>query len=280
MNLTMAPPDFRGQVAWITGASSGIGRALALELARHGADVAISARRVDRLQELAAAIEALQRRCLVVPCDVTDEAAVAAAVARIVERLGRLDVAVANAGFAVSGRVEELSAADWRRQLDTNVVGAALTARHALPELRRTAGRLVLVGSVASMMTGPKSGAYAASKYAVRALGQTLAMELHGSGVSCTTLHPGFVDSEIARVDNQGRFDPARTDRRPARLMWPAERAAQVMVRAIWQRRGEYVFTGHGKLAGFLGRHWPGLVQFAQTRKPVRRRASPRTTTP
>ena len=253
---------FADKVVWITGASAGIGRAFA----REGADVAVSARRRERLEELAGEIEAEGRRALVVPCDVTDEASVEAAVRRVAGELGRLDVAVANAGFGVSGRIVNLSADDWRRQLDTNVVGTALTARHAIPALEQTGGRLALVGSVASMVTAPKSGAYSASKAAVRALGQTLALELHGTGVTVTTLHPGFVESEIAQVDNRGRFDPSRPDRRPARLMWPTDRAARAMLGAIARKKREFVFTGHGKIGGYLGRHAPGLLHFAQTR--------------
>ncbi len=261
---------FHDQVVWITGAGSGIGRAMALAFAREGATVAISGRRRDRLEEVAADIEAAGARALVVPCDVTDEGQVAGAVATIIEQLWRLDVAIANAGFSVAGRIETLSADDWRRQLDTNVVGAVTCARHALPELRRTRGRLVLVGSVAGFVTAPGTGAYHASKFALRAIGETLAMELHGSGVSVTTVHPGFVESEIAQVDNRGHFDAARRDRRPAKLMWKSDDAARVIVDAVHARRREFIFTAHGRLVAFLGRHAPGLVHFAVTRRGIR----------
>lgn len=257
---------FEQRVAWITGASSGLGRALALELARQGAELALSARRIDRLESLVREIEALGRRALAVPCDVCEEAALPAAVETIVRHFGRLDIAVANAGFGVTGRIERLSAEDWRRQLDTNVVGLALTARYALPELRKTRGRLVLIGSVSALLPGPGSGAYAASKAAVRSIGETLAVECAGSGVSVTTVHPGYVESEIGRVDKQGKFDPTRVDRRPTRLMWSAKRAARVMAQAIHGRKRDYVFTGHGKLGAFVGQHFPGLVQVVLAR--------------
>lgn len=257
---------FDGKVAWVTGGGSGIGKALALQLAMEGAAVAVSGRREDRLLEVVEAITAKGGRALAVRCDVTDEASVAEAVQKVVRQLGGLDVAVANAGFSVAGRIEKLSAADWRRQLDVNVIGVAMTARYALPHLRERKGRLVLIGSVSSMLVAPGMGAYSASKYAVRAIGQALAAELHGSGVSCTTIHPGYIESEIAQVDNQGRFDPDREDRRPKNLMWPADRAARVMVDAIAKRKREYTFTGHGKLGAFAGQHMPGLVHFGMTR--------------
>jgi NAD(P)-dependent dehydrogenase (short-subunit alcohol dehydrogenase family) len=257
---------FENKVVWITGGGTGIGKALALAFGKEGATVAVSGRRQDRLQGVVDELAAQGGKGLAVRCDVTDEASVAEAVQKVVRTLGGLDVAVANAGFSVAGRVEKLSAADWRRQLDVNVIGVAMTARYAIPHLREREGRLALIGSVASMLATPGVGAYAASKYAVRAIGQVLAAELHGSGVSCTTIHPGYIESEIAQVDNQGRFDPQREDRRPKNLMWPADRAARVMVDAIAKRKREYTFTGHGKIGAFAGRHMPGLVHFGMTR--------------
>lgn len=268
----MSKARFKGAVVWITGASAGIGRELTRKFAGEGADVAVSGRRVDRLQAVAAEVERQGRQALVVPCDVRQEAEMRQAVAKIVEHFGRLDVAVANAGFGVGGRIENLTADDWHRQLDTNVIGVAMTARYALPELRKTKGRFVLVGSVSGLIAMPGNGAYCASKYAVRAIGQTLSMECRGTGVSVIMIHPGFVASEIAQVDNQGRFDPNRRDPRPARLMWPTDRAAEVMVNAIYRRKREYVFTSHGKVGAFLGQHLPSVAYLAMSRARTRAR--------
>ncbi len=237
-----------------------MGRALALELARRGADVAVSARRTDRLAEVVDEIDAIGRRGFAVACDVTNDTEVAAAVDAVLAHFGRLDVVVANAGFGVVGRLEDLSDADLRRQFDTNVFGAMSTARHALPALRRSRGRLALVNSVAGLLASPRSGAYTASKFALRAFGLTLAQELHGTGVSCTLLNPGFVATEIGQVDNGGGFDASRVDTRPQRMMWTAEAAARVMADAIDARRREYTFTVHGKIGAWLGQHMPGLV--------------------
>lgn len=257
---------FEDHVAWITGGGSGIGRALALAFAEEGATVVVSGRRQERLELVVTEIEGNGGKALSVPCDVADEASVESAAAQIVETLGHLDVAVANAGFAVAGKIERLSAEDWRRQFDVNVIGLAMTARYSIPHLKETAGRLVLVGSISSMVTTPGIGAYSASKYAVRAIGQTLAIELTGTGVSCTTIHPGFIESEIDQVDNQGVFHASREDRRSKKLMWPSDRAARAMIGAIAARKREYTFTGHGKVGAFVGRHLPGLVHFGLTR--------------
>jgi NAD(P)-dependent dehydrogenase (short-subunit alcohol dehydrogenase family) len=258
--------SLEGKVVWITGAGSGIGRAVAEEAARAGATLALSGRRRQKLEAAAAELEGLGAKAGAFPCDVTEEEQVAATVEAVVERFGGLDVAIANAGFSVAGRVSKLSADEWRRQLDVNVVGAAMTAKYALKSLRERRGRLALVGSVAGYICAPKMAAYSASKHAVRALGQTLSIELHGSGVSCTTVHPGYVESEIAQVDNEGVWDPERQDKRPAKLMWPADKAARVVWRAILKRRREIVFTGHGKVGAFIGQHLPAMAHLLMRR--------------
>ena len=254
---------FGDKVVWITGASSGIGRACAREFAREGAVLALSARRTERLDELVTELVGAGSEAAAFACDVTDEAAVRSTVTAAVERFGRLDVVLANAGFAVVGGFEKLEVEDWRRQLETNVLGLVATAKYALPELCETRGRLALVASVAAFLPAPRSGPYTASKAAVRAIGETLSAELAGSGVSCTTIHPGFVASELAQVDRRGIFHDDWKDKRPRKLMWRPEDAARVMVRAISRRKREFVFTGHGKFAVWAARHVPALTAYA-----------------
>jgi short-subunit dehydrogenase len=264
-----------GQVALITGASSGIGAALARELVRRGVDVALAARRVDRLEALASELRARGRRALVLSCDVTRDGDCEAAVARAVAELGHLDIAVANAGFGVRGAVEALSLDDYRRQLETNVFGVLRTARAALPELRRTRGRLAVMGSVSGWIATPGASPYAMSKHAVRALAYALGHELAASGVSVTHLSPGFVESEIHQVDNRGVLHP--DVRHPtAWLRMPADRAARQIASAIAARRRERVITGHGRAAVFLERHAPWLIATALRRGGIRARPEPR----
>lgn len=251
---------FEGKTVWITGGGSGIGKALALKFASEGARVAVSGRRVERLDEVKDLIEASGGSAFAVPLDVTQELSVKAAVSEIVAGGRQLDVVIANAGFVVSGKIERLSAEDWRRQFDTNVIGLAMTAKYALSHLRSTQGRLGLVGSVASFVSLPGYAPYHASKYAVRAIGHALSLEAKNSGVSCTLLHPGFVQSEIGQVDNEGIYHPDLPDTRPKPLMWSAARAADSMVHAVYRRKREHVFTGHGRFVALLGQHFPGLI--------------------
>ena len=252
---------FAGQVVWITGGGSGLGAAMAREFVDQGAKVAISGRRVARLEGVVSQLTALGHNAVAVPCDVTDADSVQQAVASVVAHFGKMDVCVANAGFAVSGTLDRVSERDWRQQLDVNVVGAASTLKHALPAVREQSGRLAVVGSVAGLAFFPGAGVYQASKAAVRAMSHTFSMELAGTGVSCTLLQPGFVESEIGQVDNDGVFHPERTDQRPQKIMWSSADAARVMVRAIYKRRVEYSFTGHGRLGAFLGQHFPWFLR-------------------
>jgi short-subunit dehydrogenase len=258
---------FKDKTVWITGASAGIGREMALQFAQQGADVAVSARREDRLQELVKEIEQIGRRALAIRCDVTREEEVENAVKEVISEFGKLDIAIANAGFGIGGKIESLSAADWKRQMDVNVVGLTSTIKYALPHLKKSRGRMVLIGSVASMVSTPRSAAYSASKAAVRTIGQVLAMELNGTGVSSITIHPGHIESEIGKVDKKGVYHEDWEDKRPAKLIWPADKAVRVMLKGIKKRKREMVVTGHGKVLGFFGRHFPSLVHWATVKK-------------
>ena len=249
-----------GRVAFITGASSGIGAALAREFARRGADVALAARRIDRLEALAADLTARGRRTLVLACDVTRDGDLESAAARTRETLGRIDVVVANAGFGVVGAVEDLTIADYRRQFETNVFGVLGTIYATLDDLKRTRGRLAIVGSVSGHLATPGGSPYAMSKFAVRALADALRAELRPAGVAVTLLSPGFVESEIRLVDNRGVLRTGGRDVVPRWLRMPADTAARKIVRAIVHRRREVVITGHGKAAVFLQRHVPGVM--------------------
>lgn len=254
-------------MALITGASAGIGEALARLFAREGAAVALLARRGDRLACLA---EELSRahgvQALPLACDVTCDAEVTAAVRRAVERLGRLDVVVANAGFGVGGHALQLSLDDYRRQMETNVFGVLRVVYAALPELLARRGSLAIVGSVNGHVALPGTAPYAMSKFAVRALAETLRYDLAPRGVCVTHISPGFIDTEIRRVDNQGRLHLDRADPVPAWLRMPAQTAAAQIADAIHRRRAEKVLTRLGALAVWLEHNLPSLMAWAKRR--------------
>jgi short-subunit dehydrogenase len=266
---------FAGQVVFITGASSGIGAALAREFAARGADLALAARRLDRLEALAAELRSSGRRVLVLPCDVTRDGDQESAIARTVAELGRIDVVVANAGYGVVGSIERLTLDDYRRQFETNVFGVLRTVFVALPELRRTRGRLVIVGSVSGHVALPGASAYAMSKFAVRALAQSLDFELRPAGVSVTLVSPGFVDTELHQVDNRGVRHPEVTPRAPKFVRTSAERAARLIVRAVARRRREVVITWLGHVTVRLQRFLPALYVWGVRTFGIRTRPDP-----
>jgi NAD(P)-dependent dehydrogenase (short-subunit alcohol dehydrogenase family) len=210
-----------------------------------------------------------------VPCDVTRDGDVERAVAAARESFGRLDVAVANAGFGVVGPVARLTLDDYRRQFETNVFGVLRTIYAALPEVRRARGSLVVIGSVSGHIATPGSSPYAMSKFAVRALAEALGHELAADGVSVTLVSPGFVESDIRRVDNEGVLRETSPDPAPSFLRMSAARAARQIVRAVARRRREVVITGHGKVFVFLHRHAPWLTSFVIRRFGVRSRGEP-----
>lgn len=250
------------RVALITGASAGIGAALARELAREGVDVVLAARREQPLRELAREIETAGRRAVAIRCDVTRDGDLERAVAVAIERFGRLDIAVANAGFGVAGRVDELTIDDFRRQLETNVFGVLRTLYAALPELKKTRGQFVVIGSVSGYVPSPATSAYSMSKFAVRGLAESIHDELAAYGIAVTLVSPGFVDSDIRRTDNRGAVHTDAPDPVPAWLRMRADRAARIIARAIRRRWREVVVTGHGKALVFLYRHAPWLLDF------------------
>lgn len=258
-------------VALITGASSGIGRALAIEYARRGHDVVLTARRVERLQQLAAELQQHGVEALAVAGDVSVDGDLDVVVEQALERFGRLDVAVANAGIGVAAPFARLSLDDFRRVYETNVFGVFRTAKACFEALKKSRGSLVVIGSVNGFMGLPGSGAYASSKFAVKGLCESLYYEFAPLGVSVTHVAPGFIESEIRLVDNQGKLREERKDPIPKWLVMPAETAARQIVRAAARRKREVVITYHGKAAAALARHTPWLV--ASVVRAVGRRA-------
>jgi short-subunit dehydrogenase len=256
----MSHYDMSGKVALVTGASAGIGEALARECVRRGGSVVLVARRAEKTQALAAE---LGERAFAVTGDVTRDGDVARAVAAAHDRFGGLDLLLANAGFGVSGRFLDLSLEDYRRQFETNVYGAMRSVKEAMPELERRRGAIGVVGSVNGYVSIPGWSPYCMSKHALRSFCDAVRLELRERGVSLTHLAPGFIETDFRKVDNANRVHPDAVDPTPQFLMMSAARAAAQMLDATLARRSEAVITTHGKAAVGLARHTPGLVSFA-----------------
>ena len=196
----------------ITGASSGIGEACAVNLARKGFRVFAAARRLDKLKELSSLAGG---RITPVEMDVADEASVANALNSIAEEGAHLYGLVNNAGVSVMGPLEEIPLSEWRRQYETNVFGLTTVTRLVLPQMRAAgAGRIINIGSVAGRIAAPFQGAYASSKHAVEGLSDALRRELAPHGVKVSVIRPGFINTPFG-AQEQDALAPYAEDGRP-----------------------------------------------------------------
>jgi NAD(P)-dependent dehydrogenase (short-subunit alcohol dehydrogenase family) len=186
------------KVAIVTGASTGIGRAISIAYAQEGAKVVLAARRREKLESLAAEVTAAGGTPLIVPTDVTSEEQVVALFAATVKAFGRIDIVVNNAGTAVSKPTEELTLAEWRTVVDCNLTGAFLCSREAFKVMKpQRSGRILNIGSISSKMPRPNAAPYTSTKYAIEGLTHSLAVDGRSFGITASVLHPGNVVSDI-----------------------------------------------------------------------------------
>ncbi len=220
-----------GKTAVVTGASSGIGEATARLLAREGYNVALAARREDRLKSLAAE---LGEGALAVPTNVTDPAACEGLVSRAVERFGSVDVLVANAGLGLYGSIPDGDPEDWRRMFEVNVLGVLYTTRAAVRHmLERGAGDVVIVSSLSGRrVPGADGTVYAATKHALTAVAEGLRMDVSGRGVRVINVEPGLVRTEFPE-SSHGNADRYYAERDHSPL--EAEDVAAAIVYAVGQ---------------------------------------------
>jgi short-subunit dehydrogenase len=262
--MTNTEAFFRDKAVLITGASSGIGEELAWQLGEAGAKLTLAARRKELLENLAQRIAAAGKpRPLVVQCDVAQDGDLQKVVTETVRQWGKLDVVIANAGFGVVGPLKKLSLEDYRRQFETNVFGVLRTIYAALPEIEKNKGNIVIIGSVSGWASSPGASPYTMSKFAVRALANSITPELRLSGVKVTLISPGFVASEIRRVDNQGKLQEGAKDPMASWLVMRTDKAVRQILRAVARGKREAIITGHGKALVFLERFMPWVVRAA-----------------
>jgi len=220
------------KVVLVTGASSGIGRGLATELARRGALVGLLARREDLLREIVEEIEAGGGQAVALPADVTDANAVRRAADELSTRFGPVDVLFANAGVGTTAHAAELKAEQVSGLIDVNVKGVVNSVTAVMAGMiKRGQGQLVAISSLAAYRGLPKSAAYCSSKAAVSAFFESLRLDLHGSGVEVTIIHPGFIKTPL-------------TAGRQAQLPWLMELSDAVnkILQATEHRKKSYAF--------------------------------------
>jgi len=254
--------DFQDQVVIVTGASSGIGKSLAIQLAAQGAKVAIAARRVDRLEGVAAECRSCRGEVLVVPTDVSDESQCKALVEKTMKAFGRLDMLINNAGLAVLARLEDYSNLDlFKHTLNVNFYGAVFCTYYALPYLKQSRGRIVAVSSLGGKMQAPYNSAYVSSKFAMHGFFDSLRIELIRHKVSVTVICPYWVVTGFheAQLDKDGVPRGPRGRGIYNKKMMTAECCAETILQAAYKRKRE-LMMGPGNMIVWLKLLAPGLT--------------------
>lgn len=252
---------FRGNVVVITGASDGIGREMALQLAGQGAWLVLAARDAARLASAAAECRARGGRAVAVPTDVADPAQCRALIDRTVQEYGRVDTLVNNAGISMWARFDEVTdLAPFERMMQVNYFGSLYCTHAALPHLKRTRGRIVGVSSLTGRAGVPTRSGYAATKHAMAGFFDSLRIELEDDGVTVTMVYPGFVSTGIRERAYGADGQPLRASPvREAEVMTPEECARQIIA-AMASRRRELIMTLRGKVGAWIKLVAPGVV--------------------
>lgn len=226
--------NIQGKVIVITGASSGLGEATARHLAREGAMVVLGARRVERIDALAAELNGAGYQALSVATDVTNSAQVQALVDAAIAKFGRVDVMINNAGVMPHSPLERRKIADWDRMIDVNIKGVLYGIAAALPSMQeRKSGHIINVSSVAGHKVRSGSAVYAATKHAVRALSEGLRLEVKPYNIRTTVVSPGAIDTELP--DSITEADIADTVKAFYAIAIPADSFARAIAYAISQ---------------------------------------------
>jgi len=251
----------RGKNAVVTGASSGIGWALALELAREGMNVVLAARREPEIAKLAALIQSTGVKALVRKTDVSDKDQVKYLIDFSIRELGGIDVLVNNAGISGLGQVRDLSIEDdWERIMGINFWGPVYGCHHVVPHmLQRGSGHILNVASVAGLTPGAGTAPYSASKAAVIALSAALRYEVARFGVGVTCVCPAFVKTEVFESSQVKRV---AIDMSKVNKLWgqDPDKTAKLMVRGIKKNKGLLVITPEAKALYSMKRFTPSLV--------------------
>ena len=258
----MTTNTFREKTVVVTGASSGIGKALTLQLADEGAWLALAAREVQRLDALVLECQQRGGKAIAIQTDVADESQCCALIQRTQETYGRIDMLVNNAGMAVVSKLEDLpDLHHFKQVMDVNFYGIVYCSYYALPYIKEASGRIVNVSSLGGVMAIPFNTSYIASKFAVNGFSDSLRMELTKAGVSVTVICPYWVVTEFHEryLDRNGKPKGPSGRAIYTDKTMTANRCAQIILKAARRRKRE-VLMGPGRIGVWLKLIAPNLV--------------------
>lgn len=253
---------FTDKVVIITGASSGIGEALALALASRGARLALAARREPELNRVVAACVERGAEAIAVPTDVADSEACAALVERTISEFGGVDCLVNNAGISMWARLDEVERLDiFERMMQVNYLGSVYCTYHALEALKRSGGLIVGISSLTGKTGVPTRSGYGASKHALQGFLDSLRIELRNEGVDVLVVSPGFVATDIRRKAFDGSGEArSQSPRDEGKGTMPLDTCVNQILRAMEGRRREVVMTLQAKVGMWFKLLFPSLI--------------------
>ncbi len=260
---------FQNQVVWITGASSGIGEALAYTFAKRGVKLILSARRKDELERVKQNCNLPEDSILVLPLDVSDSQQLAAASARVIQQFGGVDILLNNAGVSHWSKVNDLTLDVIRKIMEVNFLGGAALTKAVLPQmLEKKRGHIVVISSVLGKMPVRKQAAYVASKHALQGFYDTLRLEVTADGVHVMLVCPGFVRTNVARNSfNKEGVAINQSNVKIDKGLDPMYVAEKILA-GIEKRKHELIISGGAeKTAILMKRFFPGYFTSFMTKR-------------
>jgi short-subunit dehydrogenase len=253
--------SLQNNVTIITGASTGIGEELAYQLAKQGAQLVLTARRVDELNRVAEKVRALGAKVITVAADVANSGECRKIIEATIAEFGRIDTLVCNAGMTMWAKFADIDDVSvLERIMQVNYMGAVYCTHHALPYLMKTKGRIIGIASLTGLVGVPTRTGYAASKHAMRGFFDSLRIELADSGVTVTMVYPGFVATGIRENATGADGKPAKIDPVNKDSVMSVEECAGIILRAIESRQREEIMTLKGKVGQWLKLIAPSFV--------------------
>jgi short-subunit dehydrogenase len=259
-NLIKYKNKFKDKVIIVTGASSGIGRACAFEFANNNAKIILASRREEELIKLENKIKEKGGQASSIVTDVRKIDDCQNLINKTVEKYGKIDILINNAGISMRASFEELDLSVIKDLMDTNFYGAVYCTKFALPYLLKQKGTVIGISSISGLTPLPGRTGYCASKYAMDGFLNTLRLENKKRGLNVLVVHPGFTSSNIRNIALNKNGKPQKETPRNEEEMMSAERVAQIITKATLKRERDLILTPQGRLVVWLHKNFPGIT--------------------